>query len=72
MLIIFDDFIGSSSLKVITVFFTVDERYINMSLVVFIQRMFVNDESFWQISQNLDYFVLFKNLWNFLKIKALA
>ena len=60
-LIIFDDLIGSSSLKEIANLFTVDARHMNMSLVFLTQRMFVNDESFRQISQNCDYFVLFKN-----------
>ena len=58
-LIIFDDLIGSSSLKEIANLFTVDARHMNMSLVFLTQRMFVNDESFRQISQNCYYFVLF-------------
>ena len=51
-LIIFDDLIGSSSLKEIANLFTVDARHMNMSLVFLTQRMFINDESFRQISQN--------------------
>merc|ERR1711954_591180 len=61
MLVIFDDLIGSSSLKVIADLFTVDARHMNMSLVFLSQRMFVNNEAFRQISQNCDYFVIFKN-----------
>ena len=60
ILIIFDDLIGSSSLKEIANLFTVDARHMNMSLVFLTQRMFVNDESFRQISQNCDYFIIFK------------
>ena len=52
MLVIFDDLIGSSSLKNIANLFTVDARHMNISLVFLTQRMFVNDESFRQISQN--------------------
>ena len=55
-LIIFDDLFGSSSLKEIANLFTVDARHMNMSLVFLSQRMFVNNESFSQISQNCDYF----------------
>ena len=54
MLVIFDDLIGSSSLKNIANLFTVDARHMNMSLIFLTQRMFVNDESFRQISQNCD------------------
>ena len=71
-LIIFDDWIGSSSLKEIANLFTVDARHMNMSLVFLTQRMFVNDESFRQISQNCDYFVLFKNPRNSSEIRSLA
>ena len=71
-LIIFDDLIGSSSLKEIANLFTVDARHMNMSLVFLTQRMFVNDEAFRQISQNCDYFVIFKNPQNSSEIRALA
>ena len=59
MLIIFDDLIRSSSLKEIANLFKVDACHMNTSLVFLTQRMFVNDESFRQISQNCYYFVLF-------------
>ena len=72
ILIIFDDLIGSSSLKEIANLFTVDARHMNMSLVFLTQRMFVNDEAFRQISQNCDYFVIFKNPRNSSEIRALA
>merc|ERR1711954_322612 len=72
MLVIFDDLIGSSSLKVIADLFTVDARHMNMSLVFLTQRMFVNNEAFRQISQNCDYFVRFKNPRNSSEIRTLA
>ena len=50
VLIIFDDLIGSSSLKEIANLFTFDARHMNMSLIFLTQRMFVNDEGFRQIS----------------------
>ena len=71
-LIIFDDLIGSSSLKEIANLFTVDARHMNMSLVFLTQRMFVNDEGFRQISQNCDYFCIFKNPRNSSEIRTLA
>ena len=43
-----------------------------MFLVFLTQRMFVNDESFRQISQNCDYFIIFKNPRNSSEIRALA
>merc|ERR1711954_275221 len=44
----------------------------NMSLVFLTQRMFVNNEAFKQISQNCDYFVIFKNPRNSSEIRTLA
>ena len=52
--------------------FTVDARHMNISMAFLTQRMFVNDESFRQISQNCDYFVIFKNPRNSSEIRALA
>ena len=52
--------------------FTVDGRHMNMSMVFLTQRMFVNDEYFRQISQNCDYFFLFKNPRNSAEIRTLA
>ena len=72
ILVIFDDLIGSSSLKMIANLFTVDARHMNMSLVFLTQKMFVNDESFRQISQNCDYFCIFKNPRNSSEIRTLA
>ena len=43
-----------------------------MTLVFLIQRMFVNDESFRQISQNCDYFTILKNPPNSSEIRSLA
>ena len=61
ILVIFDDLIGSNSLQNIANMFTVDARHLNISMVFLTQRLFVNDEYFRQISQNSDYFCLFKN-----------
>ena len=61
ILVIFDDLIGSSSLKSIANLFTVDARHMNMSMVFLTQKMFVNCEHFRQISQNCDFFAIFKN-----------
>merc|ERR1711954_306817 len=72
MLVIFDNLIGSLSLKVIADLFTVDARHMNMSLVFLTQRMFVNKEAFRQISQNCNYFVIFKNPRNSSEIRTLA
>ena len=44
----------------------------NMYLVFLTQRMFVNEEGFRQISQNCEYFVIFKNPRNSSEIRALA
>merc|ERR1711954_560825 len=52
VLVIFDDLIGSKSLKNIADMFTVDARHMNISMVFLTQRLFVNDEYFRQISQN--------------------
>ena len=44
ILVIFDDLIGSSSLKGIADLFTIDARLMNISWVFLTQRMFINDE----------------------------
>ena len=72
ILIVFDDMINSSSLSELAPLFTVDARHMNMSLVFLTQRMFVNDEYFRQISQNCDYFIIFKNPRNSSEIRTLA
>ena len=72
ILVIFDDLIGSSSLKSIANLFTVDARHMNISMVFLTQKMFVNCEHFRQISQNCDYFVIFKNPRNSSEIRTLA
>ena len=68
--IIFDDLINSKSLTDIATLFTVDGRH--MSLAFLSQRMFVNNEYFRQISQNCDYFCIFKNPRNSSEIRTLA
>jgi len=72
LLIIFDDLINSKSLPNIAPMFNVDGRHLNISLIFLSQRLFVNDEHFRQISQNCDYFVLFKNPRNSSEIRTLA
>merc|ERR1711954_314656 len=46
VLVIFDDLIGSKSLKNIADMFTVDARHMKISMVFLAQRLFVNDEYF--------------------------
>ena len=72
ILVVFDDMINSKSLSTVAPLFTVDGRHMNMSLVFLTQRMFVNDEYFRQISQNCDYFIVFKNPRNSSEIRTLA
>merc|ERR1712055_555824 len=67
ILVVFDDMINSKSLSTLA-----DGRHMNMSLMFLTQRMFVNDEYFRQISQNCDYFVVFKNPHNSSEIRTLA
>ena len=70
--VIFDDLINSTSLAHISNLFTVDGRHMNMSMAFLTQRMFVNNENFRQISQNCDYFFVFKNPRNSSEIRTLA
>ena len=70
--VIFDDLINSKSLVDIATLFTVDGRHMNMSMAFLTQRMFVNNEHFRQISQNCDYFCIFKNPRDFSEIRTLA
>ena len=70
--VIFDDLINSKSLVDIATLFTVDGRHMNMSMAFLTQRMFVNNEHFRQISQNCDYFCVFKNPRNSSEIRTLA
>ena len=70
--LIFDDLINSKSLMDIATLFTVDGRHMNMSMAFLTQRMFVNNEHFRQISQNCDYFCVFKNPRNSSEIRTLA
>ena len=72
LFIIFDDMINSKSLPYIAKLFTVDGRHMNISIAFLTQRMFVNNEYFRQISQNCDYFCVFKNPRNSSEIRVLA
>ena len=71
-LVIFDDMINSTSLAYLAKLFTVDARHMNMSVAFLTQRMFVNNEYFCQISQNSDFFCVFKNPRNSSEIRTLA
>ena len=66
------DLINSSSPSKLGDFFDVDGRHLNLSLVFISQRIFVNSEEFHQISQNCDYFCLFRNPRNAQEIRTLA
>ena len=71
-LIVFDDLINSKNLGEISNLFVVDGRHSNYSMIFTSQRMFVNNEYFRQISNNCDYFVVFKNPRNYSEIRTLA
>ena len=71
-LVIFDDLINSKNLEEISNLFVVDGRHSNYSMIFTSQRMFVNNEYFRQISNNCDYFVVFKNPRNHSEIRTLA
>ena len=71
-LVIFDDLINSKSLPTIAKLFTVDARHKKMSLIFVSQKMFVNNDNFRQISQNSDYYAVFKNPRNASEIRTLA
>ena len=61
MLIIFDDMINSPSLRDLSDLFVVDGQHMNLSLVFLSQKLFTNRDEFRQISQNCDYYIVFKN-----------
>ena len=71
-LVVFDDLINSNSTQAIAKLFTVDGRHMGLSMIFLTQRMFVNNEYFRQISQNSDYFCVFKNPRNSSEIRTLA
>lgn len=70
--IIFDDMINSKSLKAVAQLYTVHGRHLNLSLAFISQRLFHTSEYFRQISQNSDYFCVFKNPRNSMEIRNLA
>ena len=71
-LIIFDDMIGSDRLKFVAKFFTVNGRHLSITMMFLSQRLFINNEYFRQISQNCDYFIIFRNPRNQRDILELA
>ena len=68
MLCIFDDMITSPNLNIISNLFLVDGRHNNLSMVFITQKLFVNND---EISQNSDYFIIFKNPRNMQEIHHL-
>ena len=71
-MVVFDDLINSKTVKTIAKLYMVDGRHMNLSMVFLTQRMFVNNEYFRQVSQNSDYFCVFKNPRNSSEIRTLA
>ena len=70
--IIFDDMINSKNLKAVAQLYTVHGRHLSLSLAFISQRLFHNSEYFRQISQNSDYFCVFKNPRNSMEMRNLA
>ena len=71
MLIIFDDCINSLQLPEISDFFLVDGRHRNLSCIFISQKIFINNDNFREITQNSDYFIIFKNPRNIQEIRTL-
>ena len=63
---------NSINLPSLAELYTVYGRHLGLSLAFLSQKMFVNNEFFRQISQNSDYFIVFKNPRNFSEIRTLA
>lgn len=72
VLAIFDDMILSPHLAQVAELYTVIARHSNISLIFLTQKLFSNNEHFRQISQNSDYFCLFKNPRNSSEVRALS
>ena len=72
LFVIFDDLLNSDCLEDVAGLFTVDSRHLGISCAFLTQRLFVNNEFFRQISQNSDYFCLFRNPRNSSEIRTLA
>ena len=71
-LCIFDDMINSGNLKEVSELFLVDGRHKNLSQIFITQQLFVNNAYFRSISQNSDYYIIFKNPRNAAEIGHLA
>jgi hypothetical protein len=71
-LIIFDDMINTSNMKQIAELYTVQIRHRNLNAIFLSQKLFISDDFFRQISQNSDYFVVFKNPRNSTDIRTLS
>ena len=72
MLLILDDCINSPQINEISDLFLVDGRHRNLSTIFISQKLFVNNDAFREISQNSDYFIIFKNPRNVAEIRNLA
>ena len=72
MLVIFDDMINSQNLDMIANLFLVDGRHRQLSMIFISQKLFVNDNNYREISQNVDYFIIFKNPRNVQEIGHLS
>lgn len=72
LMVIFDDMMNSANIHYIAQLFSVTARHRNISAVFLSQKMFVNNDYFRQISQNSDYFVVFKNPRNLSEIQSLS
>ena len=71
-LIIFDDMLNTSNMKQIAELYSVQIRHRNLNSIFLTQKLFINDDFFRQISQNSDYFVVFKNPRNSTDIRTLS
>ena len=71
-LVIFDDMLNSNNLDQVAELFSVESRHNNISAIFLTQKLFLNNDYFRQISQNSDYFVIFKNPRNSSEIRALS
>ena len=71
-LIIFDDMLNSQNLPFLAKLFTVNGRHLSISMIFLSQRLFMNNENFRKISNNCDYFIVFRNPRNQKDILELA
>lgn len=70
--VVFDDMINTKNMAQIANLYSTVGRHSNISMAFLTQKLFVNDPFFRQISQNSDYFVIFKNPRNSTEIRSLS